>query len=216
MAILLAFDSLSGLSQSCHESMAFLAPVIPLITIGETSSTPTFRVLTYDKVAEQVCSPEKCDGDGLCMYDPESCGTTECADFMLSINDDAYAELEAGLATCTNGLEEYGAGGEYEGSFRAMLIGIAHACGVESGLSNTPFEERAILIREMSQKTEIACPPTNCDDKGMTCMYNPERCSTTASADYLSSSLDDDAYAKLEAPLQCTNERVVHTRKFHL
>jgi hypothetical protein len=146
---------------------------------------------------------ETCDDGGHCTYDPDSCGTTE-ADYLLSINDEAYAELEAGLATCTrscsNGLEEYGAGGQYEGYYRTRLIELAHECRVESGLRYTPCEN---LIYDFFMKIEGACPRTNCDDKR--CPYTPESCNTTACADSLSS-LDYDAYAKLEAPLNCTNE----------
>ncbi len=56
-----------------------------------------------------------------------NCGTTACVDYLSSIDDDALAEIEAGLATCTNG--EWG-GGEYDGDLRSMFVYRTDGCGL--------------------------------------------------------------------------------------
>jgi hypothetical protein len=162
-----------------------------------------------DNACPSACDDEdECEGDNCCApgqssHSPESCGTTACADFMSSIDDDAYAEFSAGLATCTNGYQVYGDGGEYEGYFRMSVIDRTNGCGVESGLSKTPCDESILTISKMDN----ACPSA-CDDEdeceGDNCCapgqssYSPESCGTTACADFMSS-IDDDAYAELSA-----------------
>jgi hypothetical protein len=181
----------------------------------ESASMMFFKL---DSACPSACDDgDECEGDNCCApgqssYSPESCGTTECADFMSSFDDDAYAKLSAGLATCTDGYAMYvmyGDGGEYEGELRMLLSGRANTCGVELGLSKTPCDQSVLIISKMDD----ACPSA-CDDEdeceGNSCCapgqpsHSPEICGTTACADFMAS-FDDDAYAELSAGLAtCT------------
>jgi hypothetical protein len=189
--------------------------------LSKTPCEESFSIMFFklDNACPSACDDgDECEGNNCCApgqssYSPESCGTTECADFMSSIDDAAYAKLSAGLATCTDGYAGYavyGDGGEYEGQLRMLLSGRANTCGVELVLSKTPCDESTVAIFSTA---EVACPSA-CEDgdecKGDNCCkpgqsaHTPASCGTAACADYLSSI--NDAYAELEAGFAtCTN-----------
>jgi hypothetical protein len=166
------------------------------------SKTPCEESMEAIFSKTDIACPSAPGAPGQSSHTPESCGTTACAEYLSSIDDDAYAELKAKLATCTNGYEEYGDGGQYEGQLRNVFIIRANECGVESGLSKTPCEES---MEAIFSKTDIACPSAPGHSS-----HSPKSCGTTACAEYLSS-IDDDAYAEIEAGLAtCTNGNEIY------